>query len=45
MTVHFGPDTRTANPPKLGPPVKLVLNEWQTTAEEVAFEFKDVPLP
>ena len=32
MTVHFGPDTRTANPPKLGPPVKLVLNEWQTAA-------------
>jgi hypothetical protein len=45
MTVQFGPDTRAANPPKLGPPVKLILNEWQSVTEEVAFEFKDVPLP
>ncbi len=45
MTVPFGPDTRTPNPPKLGPPVKLVFNEWQSVTSDVTFEFKDVPLP
>ena len=45
MTVPFGPDTRTPNPPKLGPPVKLVFNEWQSVTTEVTFDFKDVPLP
>lgn len=45
MTVPFGPDTRLPNPPKLGPPVKFVFNEWQSVTTEVTFEFKDVPLP
>ena len=45
MTVPFGPDNRIPNPPKLGPPVKFVFNEWQSVTTEVTFEFKDVPLP
>ncbi|MBY0513879.1 MAG: hypothetical protein K2P78_08200 [Gemmataceae bacterium] len=44
-TMTFGPDHRTPNPAKLGPPVKLTFNEWQTLTHDVAFEFKDVPLP
>lgn len=45
MTVPFGPDMRVPNPPKLGPPVKFLFNEWQSVLTEVTFEFKDVPLP
>lgn len=44
-TMTFGPDHRTANPPKLGPPTKLQFNEWQTVTHDVPFEFKDIPLP
>ena len=47
ITVPFGPnDRRTGRrPAKLGPPAKLVVNEWLTVTHEVTFEFKDIPLP
>ncbi|MBA4186941.1 MAG: hypothetical protein C0467_02880 [Planctomycetaceae bacterium] len=38
-------DRRTGKPIKLGPPVKLVVNEWLSVTHEVTFEFKDLPLP
>ena len=38
-------DRRTGRPIKLGPPVKLVVNEWLSVTHEVTFEFKDIPLP
>ncbi|AWM40454.1 hypothetical protein GobsT_10430 [Gemmata obscuriglobus] len=39
-------DRRTGQPgPRIGPPTKLVLTEWHTVTHEVAFEFKDIPLP
>ena len=45
MTIPFGPDNRRGQPQKLGPPVKLVFNEWHQVTHEVTFEFKDIPLP
>jgi hypothetical protein len=30
---------------EIGPPVKLVFNQWVTIPHEVEFEFRDVPLP
>jgi hypothetical protein len=46
MTVLYGPDDRrTGKTAKLGPPVKLVVNEWLSVTHEVTFEFKDIPLP
>ncbi len=50
LVVQFGPDDRRGlgrggATPKLGPPTKFVLNEWQTVTHEVTFEFKDIPLP
>lgn len=45
MTIQFAPDNRRGVPQKLGPPVKLVFNEWHQVTQEVTFEFKDVPLP
>jgi hypothetical protein len=48
MVLLFTPnDRRTGrpNPNKLGPPKKLVLNEWLSITHEVTFEFKDIPLP
>ncbi len=30
---------------KAGKPAKLILNEWITETREIAFKFKDVPLP
>ncbi len=48
MTLMFGSEDRSngrRNPNKLGPPVKLVLNEWLTITHEVHFAFKDIPLP
>ena len=30
---------------KVGPPAKLILNQWLTIAHELEFEFKDLPLP
>jgi hypothetical protein len=46
FTVNFSPDDRrTGQRMKLGPPVKLVMNEWLSVTHEVTFEFKDIPLP
>jgi len=47
MTVPFGADDRRGNgkPAKLGPPVRLLVNEWLSVTHEVTFEFKDLPLP
>jgi hypothetical protein len=46
MTVPYNPnDRRTGRQLKLGPPVKLVVNEWISVTHEVTFEFKDIPLP
>jgi hypothetical protein len=47
MTIPYGTEDRRGNKPpaKLGPPVKLVVNEWLSITHEVTFEFKDVPLP
>lgn len=38
-------DRRTGRALKLGPPVKVVVNEWLSVTHEVTFEFKDLPLP
>jgi hypothetical protein len=48
LVLQFGPDDRRTGRPapnKLGPPAKLVLNEWLTVTHEVNFAFKDIPLP
>jgi hypothetical protein len=31
--------------PKLGPPSRLIIEEWVTLYHKIPFEFKDVPLP
>jgi hypothetical protein len=31
--------------PKVGPPAKLVYYSWVLMEHEVAFEFRDLPLP
>ena len=38
-------DRRTGKVLKLGPPAKLLVNEWLSVTHEVTFEFKDLPLP
>jgi len=38
-------DRRTGKQLKLGPPTKLIVNEWLSVTHEVTFEFKDLPLP
>ena len=40
-----GPGGPKGAAPKLGKPVKLVVNEWLQATNEVSFEFKDIPLP
>ncbi len=46
LTIPFNPeDPRTGQPGKLGPPVKVLVNEWMSVVHEVTFEFKDIPLP
>lgn len=47
MTLPFRPQDRRGNAPKnkLGPPARLVINEWLSVTHEVTFEFKDIPLP
>lgn len=46
LTIPFDPnDRRTGQPMKLGPPAKVLINEWLSVVHEVTFEFKDVPLP
>jgi hypothetical protein len=46
ISLPFGPeDRRTGQAAKLGPPTKVVVNEWQSVTHEVTFEFRDIPLP
>ena len=46
MTIPYGHTDRRGNTTaKLGPPVKMIINEWLSITHEVTFEFKDVPLP
>jgi len=46
MVIPFGNQDRRGNTtPKLGPPVKAVVNECLSITHEVTFEFKDIPLP
>lgn len=47
MTIPFGHVDRRGNrtTAKLGPPVKILVNEWLSITHEVTFEFKDIPLP
>ena len=46
LTLPYGPeDRRTGQKAKLGPPVKVIVNEWLSVVNEVSFEFKDIPLP
>jgi hypothetical protein len=46
LTIPYGPeDRRTGQKIKLGPPVKILINEWLSVVNEVTFEFKGIPLP
>ena len=46
MSIPYNPtERRTGRQLKLGPPVKMVVNEWISVTHEVTFEFKDIPLP
>ena len=45
MTVPFHSMDRRGMIQKLGPPVRLVVNEWVQATHEVTFDFRDVPLP
>ncbi|MFO0796411.1 MAG: hypothetical protein U0804_02980 [Gemmataceae bacterium] len=45
MTLPFQPTNRQGMMQKLGPPARLVVNEWVQATHEVTFEFRDVPLP
>lgn len=45
LVVPFHKQNRRGEEEKLGPPVKLVINEWLQITNDVAFEFKDIPLP
>jgi hypothetical protein len=43
--MQFGTNNRRGVQEKLGPPVKLILNEWLQVTHDVTFEFKGIPLP
>lgn len=45
LTIPFNKQNRRGEEEKLGPPVKLVINEWLQVTNDVTFEFKDIPLP
>ena len=46
LTIPFGPENRRGvAATKLGPPVKVLVNEWLSVTNEVTFEFKNIPLP
>jgi hypothetical protein len=45
LTIAFNKQNRQGVEEKLGPPVKLVINEWLQITNDVTFEFKDIPLP
>ena len=36
---------RLSNDPKVGPPSKLIVEDWVILHHAISFEFKDVPLP
>jgi hypothetical protein len=41
MTLTFGP----IGPAKMTPPAKFVFQSWKTVQHQLAFEFRDIPLP
>jgi hypothetical protein len=45
MVIQFNKQNRRGEEEKLGPPVKIVINEWLQITNDVTFEFKDIPLP
>ncbi len=46
LTVPYNAnDRRSGKQLKLGPPVKIIVNEWLSVTQEVTFEFKNIPLP
>jgi hypothetical protein len=46
LSLPFGPENRRGqSTAKLGPPAKLLVNEWLSVVHDVTVEFKDVPLP
>ncbi|MFO0802400.1 MAG: hypothetical protein U0791_04660 [Gemmataceae bacterium] len=45
LVIPFNKQNRRGEEEKLGPPVKLIVNEWLQVTNDVTFEFKDVPLP
>jgi hypothetical protein len=45
MTLPFQSVDRRGMMQKLGPPARLVVNEWIQATHEVTFDFRNVPLP
>lgn len=45
FTMQVFAQDRQGRPQKLGPPARVVYNEWLQVTHEVPFEFKDLPLP
>ena len=45
LVIPFNKQNRQGQEEKLGPAVKLVVNEWLQITNDVIFEFKDIPLP
>jgi hypothetical protein len=45
FTMQFQAQDRQGRAQKLGPPARVVFNEWLQVTHEVPFEFKDLPLP
>jgi hypothetical protein len=41
MTLTFGP----MGPAKMTPPAKFIFQSWKTVQHQLAFEFRDIPLP
>ncbi|MBX9579136.1 MAG: hypothetical protein K2X87_02415, partial [Gemmataceae bacterium] len=44
FTMQFQAQDRQGRAQKLGPPARVVFNEWLQVTHEVPFEFKDLPL-
>lgn len=45
LTMQFQAQDRQGRAQKLGPPARVVFNDWLQVTHEVPFEFKDLPLP
>lgn len=45
LTMNFGNTDSNGNKLNVGPPARLLFNEWLSATHEVPFEFKDIPLP